>query len=160
MAEPHTAELNATDAAATLALGARLARALRNDGSREALVVHLRGELGVGKTTLVRGALRELGVAGTIRSPTFSLLETYDFDGRVAAHLDLYRLSGDDVEGLGVRDLLTPGNVLFVEWPERAARALPEPDVAVLLEYSEQGRRVRIDACSEAGRRLVQEWLR
>jgi len=117
MAEPHAVELNATDAAATLALGARLARALRGVRPHDALVVHLRGELGVGKTTLVRGVLRELGVAGTIRSPTFSLLETYDFDGRVAAHLDLYRLSGDDIEDLGVRDLLTPGNVLFVERP-------------------------------------------
>jgi len=159
MAEPH-AELNAADATATLDIGARLAHALRHVSSQDALVVHLRGELGVGKTTLVRGALREFGVQGTIRSPTFSLLETYDVEGRVVAHLDLYRLSGDEVEGLGVRDLLASGNVLLVEWPERAARGLPEPDVDVQLEYSQQGRRVRIDACTEAGRRLVQEWLR
>jgi len=161
MAESRAAQLMAADAAATLGVGARLARALRSvPVITSPLVLYLRGELGAGKTTLVRGVLRELGAQGAIRSPTFSLLETYELEGKVLAHIDLYRLTGDDVEGLGLRDLLLPGNVLFIEWPERARGDLPEPDVEVLLEYAGEGRRLAIDARSEAGRRLVQDWLR
>lgn len=167
MAEPATTELAASDERATLAFGARLAGALSHPTAPPArdlavpfLVVYLTGELGAGKTTFVRGVLRAFGVQGAIRSPTFTLLETYELDGRLIAHLDLYRLTGADLDTLGVRDLLTGGTVLFVEWPERAGGALPPPDLRVQFDFAPVGRLLRCTATSPAGQALVQDWLR
>jgi tRNA threonylcarbamoyladenosine biosynthesis protein TsaE len=145
---------------ATLERAGELARVLaaRDDSL---LVIFLEGDLGAGKTTFVRGVLRALGVSGPIRSPTFTLLETYEAAGRTFAHLDLYRLSAPEIEAIGLRDLLTRGTVLFVEWPERGgAGALPPADVRVRLEIDGAGRRMRVTGQSEKGRELVQVWLR
>lgn len=163
MAEPAPIELVAIDEGATLAFGARLAAVLSNparDSAAPFLVVYLTGELGAGKTTFVRGVLRALGVQGTIRSPTFTLLETYELGDRLVAHLDLYRLTRADLETLGVRDLLTGGNVLFVEWPERAGGTLPPADLRVQFDFARVGRLLRCTGVSPAGAALVQDWLR
>lgn len=139
------------DAAATERLGAQLARAVPW-AAPQAVTVHLRGELGAGKTTLVRGLLRELGVSGTVRSPSYTLLETYECSGHRVLHLDLYRLAGSaDVASLGLRDELDPGVLLLIEWPERADGSLPRPDLLVTLSVLDEGRRARIEGPGVAG---------
>jgi tRNA threonylcarbamoyladenosine biosynthesis protein TsaE len=140
------------DAAATERLGAELARALPWSVP-QALIAYLEGDLGAGKTTLVRGLLRQLGVAGTVRSPSYTLLETYECSGHRILHLDLYRLAGSaDVASLGLRDELDPGVLLLIEWPERAAGSLPQADLSVSLSSLGQGRHARIEASGAAGR--------
>ncbi len=134
------------DEAATAALAARLA-ALQ---PRPA-VVYLRGDLGAGKSTLARAWLRALGVSGTIRSPTYTLVERYPLAaGGEALHLDLYRI-GDaaELEFLGIE--AEPPALWLIEWPERAASALPPADVQVALAIAGMGRRLRADAGSDTG---------
>ena len=93
-------------------------------------VVELRGELGAGKSTFTRGALRALGVTGHIKSPSYTLLETYDPPGVHVVHLDLYRLNDpEELEHLGLPDYHRPGVLWFVEWPERGGGRLPIPDL-------------------------------
>ena len=116
--------------------GARLGRALFNMPVSQPIVIFLSGELGAGKTTLVAGLLRAVGVLGPIRSPTYTLIEPYELATLDVYHLDLYRL-GDarELEMLALRDLLQPGAVLLVEWAERAEGALPAPDLVLSLCY-------------------------
>lgn len=143
------------DAAATERLGAVLARTVPWSASQP-LAVYLHGELGSGKTTLVRGLLRELGVAGTVRSPSFTLLETYECNGHAVLHVDLYRLAAHaEVASLGLRDEARPGVLLLVEWPERAGNSLPAADLQVHLSIAGEGRRVRLEPASALGR----DWL-
>ncbi len=128
----------------TRAIGAALAQAisrLRADASTDVtnnapVVIALNGELGAGKTTFVGGFLCALGVSGAIRSPTYTLIEPYEFGERTIYHLDLYRLAdARELEMLALRDLLLPGAVLLIEWAERGIGALPTPDVALTLRY-------------------------
>ncbi|HRQ65380.1 MAG TPA: tRNA (adenosine(37)-N6)-threonylcarbamoyltransferase complex ATPase subunit type 1 TsaE [Xanthomonadaceae bacterium] len=143
--------LTLADEAATLALGHRLAPAL--DPPQ---VVYLKGDLGAGKTTLARGILRALGHAGPVKSPTYTLVESYDLERLTVHHLDLYRL-GDpsELEALGIRDLLDPTALLLVEWPERGEGWLPPADVEVQLSHVAKGRSARIRAHSPRGRALM-----
>lgn len=111
-------------------LGCRLAGALPENGC----VVTLAGELGAGKTTLVRALLRALGVTGYVRSPTYTLIEPYEAAGRRVRHLDLYRLNDpQELEFLGIRDLDPVEELIFIEWPERGKAALPPADVEVAI---------------------------
>jgi tRNA threonylcarbamoyladenosine biosynthesis protein TsaE len=140
------------DAAGTEALGAALAAAVGERG----LLVGLEGDLGTGKTTFSRGLLRRLGIVGTIRSPTYTLIEPYDAGGRPAYHLDLYRLADPrELELIGVRDLLAGAALVLVEWPERGLGVLPRPDLAVRFEHAPGGRTVELRAQSDAGEGVV-----
>ncbi|HEV2701705.1 MAG TPA: tRNA (adenosine(37)-N6)-threonylcarbamoyltransferase complex ATPase subunit type 1 TsaE [Steroidobacteraceae bacterium] len=124
----------ATTAEATAACGARLARALPA-GHPQALQLHLQGDLGAGKTTLARGFLQALGYSGVVRSPTYTLVETYALGAVTVVHADLYRLlDADEFEGLGLRDLAQGGHVWLIEWPQRAGRWLPAADINVTLQ--------------------------
>jgi tRNA threonylcarbamoyladenosine biosynthesis protein TsaE len=126
----------------TAALGAAVARAL---AGRAGAVVHLEGPLGAGKTTLARGLLRALGVTGTIRSPTYTLLEPYEPGGRTVIHLDLYRLTDPrELEPLGLRDYPPERCWWLVEWPERGGGRLPPPDLRLLLAHDPHGRRATL----------------
>jgi len=148
-------EFSLGDAAATEALGAALARAYLATG-RGAGVLYLHGELGTGKTTCVRSLLRTLGVTGSIRSPTYTLVEVYELPDLACVHVDLYRLRGAvDVEELGLRDYLTGNHLLLVEWPERGATALPQADLGIMLSYHEEVRRVLLCGRSERGLKLL-----
>jgi tRNA threonylcarbamoyladenosine biosynthesis protein TsaE len=132
--------------AAQLEFGARLARAL---GGRDA-VIHLRGELGTGKTTLVRGLLRALGYPGPVRSPTYTLVEPYDSIVPAVVHLDLYRLSDpEELDYLGVRDLSARTGLMIVEWPERGAGVLPPADIEIEIEHAGLARRVSVSGSSD-----------
>ena len=138
------------DAAATEALGARLAESMTPG------IVYLQGDLGAGKTTLTRGLLRGLGHMGRVRSPTYTLVEPYRFASCMVYHLDLYRLADpEELEWLGLRDMLAESALLLVEWPERGAGVLPAADLVISLEYSGTGRRAILDAASLAGERLL-----
>lgn len=118
-------------------------------------VIYLQGDLGTGKTTLVRGVLRGLGHEGPVRSPTYTLLEPYDLQTMHLYHLDLYRLCDpEELELLGLRDLLEPKSILFVEWPERGKGVLPPPDLRVTIEYAGEGRDLELIAEGSRGEQL------
>jgi tRNA threonylcarbamoyladenosine biosynthesis protein TsaE len=143
----------AGDEAAQEAIGAALAAAL---GGAPA-VIYLEGDLGAGKTTLVRGLLRALGHQGTVRSPTYTLMEPYQVAGRELFHLDLYRLADPgELEYLGVRELLDGGGALLVEWPEQGRGGLPAADLVVRISHLTVGRRLTFAALSPGGRRLLE----
>lgn len=123
-------------------------------------VIHLRGPLGAGKTTLVRGILRGLGHAGAVKSPTFTLVEPYTFGHQHFFHFDLYRLNDPgELEFLGVRDYLDGKGVCVVEWAERAQGVLPSPDMDIMIEPTETGRMVRITTLTPDGD-VIQEALK
>jgi len=117
------------DEAATLALGAALAH-----GLEPGLIVYLRGDLGAGKTTLVRGVLRELGYQGAVRSPTYTLVEVYELSRLDLHHFDFYRFS-DPREWIdaGFRESFNGRNVSLIEWPEKAAGSVPPADLEIAL---------------------------
>ncbi len=138
------------DEAATLRLGQQLATVSG--------LIFLRGELGAGKTTFVRGYLRALGYEGAVKSPTYTLIEPYDLNNRILLHLDIYRL-GDpsELEHIGVIDELEQGNTLLVEWPERAHGLLGKPDLDIALYYQDDARRAELTpATSELASKLAQ----
>ena len=148
MSEAASSSAVLADEEATLAFGARLAQAM-NRG----LIVYLHGELGVGKTTLVRGLLQALGLNGPVKSPTYTLVEPYSCAGRRIYHFDLYRLADPaELEYIGARDFFGDEALCLVEWPERGRGFLPEADAVVKLEYWREGRRLHLEACSAAGR--------
>jgi tRNA threonylcarbamoyladenosine biosynthesis protein TsaE len=141
------------DEAAMEALGTRLAPMLA-DGT----VVFLSGELGAGKTTLVRGILRGLGQAGAVKSPTYTLVEPYRLAGRTIYHFDLYRLNDpEELEFLGLRDYLSGNGICLIEWPERGAGVLAEADLEIAIERSPDGRVVRMHAHTPRGTAALHE---
>ena len=106
-------------------------------------VIELRGELGTGKSTFARGALRALGALGPIKSPSYTLLESYELPGVQAVHLDLYRLNDpDELEHLGLADFHRPGYLWLVEWPEKAAGRLPASDLRFDFSIGNGGHRI------------------
>ena len=124
--------------AATLTLGAQLATLPCPQ------VVYLHGDLGAGKTTLVRGALRALGYEGAVRSPTYTLLERYELGGKIIVHFDLYRLADpEELHALGLRELLEEAAMLFFEWPERGEGLLPPATLTLRFDLEGEGRRVQ-----------------
>lgn len=154
-------ELKLTDEAATAASGVALARALPAL-RQERLLLALSGELGSGKTTLARALLRTLGVAGAVRSPTFTLVEPYETPAGTVHHIDLYRLQpgGAELEALGYRELRAQPGLVIVEWPERAGRALGVPDLSIRLEHRAPGRGLHAEAGTPAGREWLDRWSR
>ena len=148
-------QLLATTEADTEAAGARLARALPAPLPM-ALQVRLHGDLGAGKTTFVRGFLRELGHAGAVRSPTYTLVETYTVGAVTVVHADLYRLQDpEEFAALGLRDLDLPGHVWLVEWPQRGGRWLPAADLDVSLSAQPDAHRIDLRAATVPGA----QWL-
>lgn len=137
------------DAAATDALGRVLALTRPEQG-----VVYLRGDLGAGKSSLARALLRTLGVAGTIRSPTYTLVERYPLPagGREALHLDLYRIgAAEELEFLGLDDATVDAALWLVEWPERGVGLLPAADLEIALRPDGEGRLAECRACGARG---------
>lgn len=138
--------LSLADEAATARLAGILAAAQPGPA-----VVYLRGDLGAGKSTLARAWLRSLGVAGTIRSPTYTLVERYPLGDSEALHLDLYRIgSGGELEFLGLDDV--SAWLWLVEWPERGAGGLPAPDLEIELALDGRGRLASLRGPSGKGK--------
>lgn len=120
------------------------------------LVVTLSGEIGAGKTTIVRAMLKELGVKSAIKSPTFSLVESYVCDHLNIHHFDLYRIHHEEeLEYLGFRDYFSKQSICFIEWPEHAEKALPGVDIRFNLSIKGAGREMQIAASSDAGERVL-----
>jgi len=126
------------------------------DAATVALTVHLSGELGTGKTTLVRGYMRRLGYKGAVKSPTFTLVESYRLDNRMVHHLDLYRLEDpEELDYIGLDEYFEVGADCLVEWPERGRSGLPDPDIGIYLEMCGAKRVAKLAAETEYGRRLL-----
>ena len=144
-------ELRLADSAATLRLGEAVAA-----GAVAGRVLFISGELGAGKTTLVRGLLRRLGHAGRAKSPTYALLEPYELSSLNLYHFDFYRFK-DRSEWLnsGFREHFNPASLCVVEWPEKAGELLSPPDLWIRLEFDGEARRARLEAHSSAG----EAWL-
>ncbi|HVJ12387.1 MAG TPA: tRNA (adenosine(37)-N6)-threonylcarbamoyltransferase complex ATPase subunit type 1 TsaE [Burkholderiales bacterium] len=144
-------ELKLPSEASTLRLGEALAA-----GAAPGTVLFISGDLGAGKTTLVRGLLRALGYAGRAKSPTYALVEPYELSRLHLYHFDFYRFK-DRSEWLnsGFREHFNPGSLCVVEWPEKAGDLLSPPDLHIKLDFDGQARRARLEALSASGR----SWL-
>ncbi len=159
MAESLSVHLS--DPAATAQLGALVARELLA-AAPVSLVLYFEGELGAGKTAMIRGLLAGLGHRGRVPSPTYTLVEPYLVPAYRVFHVDLYRLRDPAeldhlglVEELDTWDERGRGSLLLAEWPSRGAGRLPPPDLDCHLAIEGAGRRARLTARSEAGVRLL-----
>lgn len=111
-------------------------------------IVYLKGHLGAGKTTFVRGFLRALGYQGPVRSPSYTLIENYSLPALSVVHVDFYRLTDpESVEFLALRDELNPSTIVFIEWPERGEGHLPPPNLILEFQLYEEGRLVTALSC-------------
>lgn len=157
------------DEAATEALAARLADIFSDyfsttydqtevEGKRAS--VYLKGDLGAGKTTFVRHFLRSMGVTGRIKSPTYTLLETYNLSSLYLYHFDFYRFTDND-EWLdaGFRENLSENAIVFIEWAEKAGPGLPKPDLELNLIYESAGRTAQLNAFSEKGKTWITQLI-
>jgi tRNA threonylcarbamoyladenosine biosynthesis protein TsaE len=139
------------DESATLALAQRLRACLK-----PGMVIYLHGDLGAGKTTLVRGVLNAMGYTGRVKSPTYTLVEPYHIAGLDLRHFDLYRLQHDDEwEAAGFRDEFDGHNIFFIEWPEHALGLIPQADMEIYFEILPQGRNVVIQTGTLSGRECL-----
>ncbi|MDP3211777.1 tRNA (adenosine(37)-N6)-threonylcarbamoyltransferase complex ATPase subunit type 1 TsaE [Methylotenera sp.] len=141
--------LDLADEAATLAFGSTLGKAIIPN-----LTIYLHGDLGAGKTTLVRGLLQGLGFSGKVKSPTYTLVEPYEnlttANGLLNLyHFDLYRFNDEEEwESAGFRDYFNAESVCLIEWPEKAEHILPMPDIDIYFKIKPTGRDVHIDGHS------------
>lgn len=137
-----------------VALAGRLASSARSGG-----VIHLSGDLGAGKTTFARALLVALGVGDRIKSPTYSLIESYRAEALEIHHLDLYRIAdAGELEWLGLADLWGAATLLLIEWPERGANALPRADLSLELRHVGDRRSLSAIAGSAVGEALLSSW--
>lgn len=133
------------------ALGAELAA-----NSQAGTQIHLSGELGAGKTTLVRGFLRGFGYPGKVKSPTYTLVEPYKFDHLSIFHFDFYRINQPfEIESIGYRDYPGDDAICLIEWPEKAGELLGQADLFIRFTIHDPGRELEFTACSEKGNLLI-----
>jgi tRNA threonylcarbamoyladenosine biosynthesis protein TsaE len=146
-----------------LGLGAKLARLLAGQG-----VLHLNGQLGAGKTTLCRGIIRSMGYSGAVKSPTFTLVEPYSFDGADVGldcievfHFDLYRLADPgELDYIGIDEYFGAGKLCLIEWPEKAHGQLPQHDIEIAIDVCDEKRNIGIKAITPYGEEICEKLLK
>lgn len=147
-------KLKIPDEPAMLAVGAALARACT-----DAAVIFLNGQLGAGKTTLTRGFLRGWGYKGHVKSPTYTLVESYQLDNRIAYHFDFYRVRDPhELEYIGIHDYFSAQNICLIEWPDYAAGMLPAADLCCDIELISHARNVTLTSGSSRGNLILQRF--
>lgn len=120
------------------------------------LTVYLNGNLGMGKTTLSRGIIRGYGHTGSVKSPTYTLVEPYEVGSQQIYHFDLYRLADpEELEYLGVRDYFAQAAIRLIEWPEKGRGLLPVADLDINIELDGRGRKAQFVAHSETGLKTI-----
>lgn len=140
-------------ALATETVGKQLAHCCQSN-----LIIYLHGDLGSGKTTLTRGFLRGLGHLGNVKSPTYTLVESYLLESYTVYHFDLYRLlDPEELEYLGIRDYLEPQVICLIEWAARGQGYMPSADLECFLKYQAQGRTLDIVAKTARGEGLLSQ---
>ncbi|NOT97648.1 MAG: tRNA (adenosine(37)-N6)-threonylcarbamoyltransferase complex ATPase subunit type 1 TsaE [Sideroxydans sp.] len=143
--------LTLADENATMDFAQRLAAQLK-----PGMVIYLQGDLGAGKTTLVRAVLNALGYTGRVKSPTYTLLEPYQVAEIDLRHFDLYRMNDEEEwESAGFRDEFNGQNIFFIEWPDKARNLLPPADVEIVFEILPRGRRVEIFGHTQIGKECL-----
>ena len=109
-------------------------------------IIYLVGDLGAGKTTLTRGVMRGFGYDGAVKSPTYTIIEPYEFEKSKIYHFDLYRLGDpEELEMIGIRDYFDGHALCVLEWPERGSGVIPPPDLTVTLAVEKQGRYAKLE---------------
>lgn len=146
--------MNLADESATVVLAQRLAAKLK-----PGMVIYLHGDLGAGKTTLVRGVLNALGYTGRVKSPTYTLVEPYHINGLDLRHFDLYRMHDEvEWETAGFRDEFDEHNIFLIEWPEKAIRSIPKADIEITFEILPEGRNVGIKGNTPSGQECLKHF--
>lgn len=139
------------DESSTAKLALRFAKALQAPS-----VLAFSGEIGAGKTTFIRAMLRALGITSAIKSPTFSLVESYESKGLHIHHFDLYRIEEDtELEYIGFRDYFTDQSICCIEWPQRVHSTLLAIDLQFSLLIKGSGRTLKINALSGTGDNIL-----
>ena len=119
-------------------------------------IFYLKGPLGVGKTTFVRALLRSIGYKEKVKSPTYTLVESYEWKGEPFYHFDLYRLGEqEELDNMGVRDYFSSRALIFIEWPEQGKGFLQPPEVTCEMSFAPQGRKIRFIAHTPR----AEQWL-
>ena len=123
-------------------------------------IIFLKGPLGAGKTTLVRGFLKALGFSGHVKSPTYTLVETYSLAHITVLHFDLYRIQNpSELQFIGIEEYFSSDSVIFVEWPEQGTGWLPPPDLSCYIVPLNASREIERVASTSRGNELLQQWL-
>lgn len=139
------------DEAATLTLATHIAGLLSGGQT-----VFLHGDLGAGKTTFSRGVITALGHMGTVKSPTYTLVEPYQLKPFTVFHFDLYRLrDAEELEFMGIRDYFRADTLCLIEWPEQGRGYLPVPDLDIHLTFVDGHRRVLLQSQTPAGAAII-----
>ncbi len=154
MKSHETLSLNFADEVAMLVWAKSAAKQLSGG-----LVIHLIGDLGMGKTTLSRGLIQGLGHEGNVKSPTYTLVEPYELERLTVYHFDLYRLADpEELEYMGVRDYFSPATVCLIEWPEKGVGVLPQADISINITQWQLGRCLTLTAASTNGQAQLENW--
>lgn len=125
------------------------------------LSIDLYGQLGAGKTTFVRGFLRGLGYMGKVKSPSYNLVETYEFAIATIYHFDFYRIQDPrELDFIGIQDYWRTMSIFLIEWPQKAGQLLPPADLACSFDFADHGRKLQIEAKSQKAEKLTQDFLR